>query len=106
MTTSQHIIKILDEKKAKEIKLFDLKDKNYLVDEAIVATSLNEKHSLSLVDSLKEGLKPLGEEFLRVDDGQGWIVIDLGDKLIHIMIDEYRQRYDMDQFLQSFKASS
>ncbi|RLA75378.1 MAG: ribosome silencing factor [Epsilonproteobacteria bacterium] len=93
---------ILNEKKALDIAFFDLLKKNYIVDVVVLCTSLNEKHALSLVDSLKKGIKQYDEELLRIDDGDGWIAIDMGDKLIHIMTKEFRQKYDMDQFLKDF----
>jgi len=95
----ENIKSALDEKKANDIEVIDLQGKNYIVDYVIISTSLNQKHSIALVESLKDTLKPLGEEFLRVDEDENWSIIDLGDMLIHIMTDEYRQRYNLEEFL-------
>jgi nicotinate-nucleotide adenylyltransferase len=95
----ENIKSALDEKKANNIEVIDLQGKNYIVDYVIISTSLNQKHSIALVESLKDTLKPLGEEFLRVDEDENWSIIDLGDMLIHIMTDEYRQRYNLEEFL-------
>ncbi len=100
--TIDKIKTILDDKKATDIAVFDLSRQSYIVDTVVLCTSLNDKHAHSLIDSLKTDLKVDGEEFLRVDDGDGWIAIDMGDKLVHIMTDQFRQRYDMDQFLKDF----
>ena len=94
----EKITDILDKNKAEAIEVFDLREKNYFVDYAIIASSLGPKHTLALLDHLKKGLKP-EETFNNVDESGDWIVIDLGDILIHIMTPEYRIKYDMESFL-------
>jgi len=95
----ESIVKILDEKKAEEIEVFNLDDADYIADRVVIANSLNLKHTQALFDHLKEGLRPIGEVFLHSDVSDEWIVADLGDILIHIMIPEYRQRYSLETFL-------
>jgi len=95
----ENIVKILDEKKAEEIEVFDLEDADYIADYVVIANSLNPKHTIALFEHLKKDLKPLGEAFLASDVSDDWVVADLGDILIHIMIPEYRQRYSLETFL-------
>jgi nicotinate-nucleotide adenylyltransferase len=95
----ESIVNILDEKKAEEIEVFNLDDADYIADRVVIANSLNLKHTQALFDHLKEGLRPQGEVFLHSDVSDEWIVADLGDILIHIMIPEYRQRYSLETFL-------
>lgn len=96
----EKITQVLDKNKAENIEAFDLRDKNYFVDYAVIASSLGPKHTLALLDYLKKELKP-AETFNNVDESPEWIVIDLGDILIHIMTPEYRVKYDMESFLSS-----
>ncbi|MBT8343297.1 MAG: nicotinate (nicotinamide) nucleotide adenylyltransferase [Sulfurovum sp.] len=93
------IVKILDDKKAEEIEVFNLEDADYIAKRVVIANSLNGKHTLALFDHLKRGLKKQGDEFLASDSSDEWAVADLGDILIHIMIPEYRQRYSLETFL-------
>lgn len=93
---------ILDDKKASDIEIFDLTSKDYLVDYVVIATTLNPKHGAALLDYLKIDLKPKGEEFLRVDEDENWTVIDLGDIFIHLMSEKYREKYNLEDFLESF----
>jgi len=97
------ITDILDKNKAEKIEVFDLTDKNYLVDHAIIASSLGPRHTLALLDHLKKGIKE-NETFNNVDESGDWVVIDLGDILIHIMTPEYREKYDMETFLSELSA--
>lgn len=93
------IKKILDDKKAENIEVIDLKGKDYIVDAVIIATTLNAKHGFSLLTYLKEGLKPQGEEFIRVDENDDWTIIDMGDVLIHLMSESHRKKYNIEEFL-------
>lgn len=101
----EKITNILDQNKADNIEVFDLKEKNYFVDYAIIASSLGPKHTLALLDHLKNGLKP-EEYFNNVDESGDWIVVDLGDILIHIMTPEYRVKYDMETFLSELGSAN
>ncbi|MBL0708716.1 MAG: nicotinate (nicotinamide) nucleotide adenylyltransferase [Sulfurimonas sp.] len=92
----------LDKNKAQNIELFDLRDKNYFVDYAVIASSLGAKHTTALLNHLKDDIKP-AETFNNVDESGDWIVVDLGDILIHIMTPEYRLKYDMESFLGSLR---
>ena len=93
------IVKILDDKKAEEIEVFNLEDADYIAKRVVIANSLNGKHTLALFDHLKRELKAQGDTFLASDTSDEWAVADLGDILIHIMIPEYRQRYSLETFL-------
>lgn len=96
----EKITQVLDKNKAESIEVFDLRDKNYFVDYAIIASSLGPRHTTALLDHMKNDLKP-GETFNNVDESSDWVVVDLGDILIHIMTPEYRVKYDMETFLSS-----
>ncbi len=93
------IEKVLINKKAEDIELIDLTKKEYIVDYVVIATTLNSKHAFALLNHLKTELKPLGEEFLRVDDDDNWTIIDLGDIFIHLMSEQYRKKYSLEEFL-------
>jgi ribosome-associated protein len=90
---------ILTEKKAEHVEVIDLTSKEYIVDYVVIATTLNSKHAVSLLTYLKEELKPQGEEFLRVEEDDNWTIIDLGDIFIHLISEEYREKYSLEEFL-------
>lgn len=98
----EKIINILDSKKAEDIESFDLTDKGYITNHVIICTALNSKHSLALLNHLKEDLKDEGEEFVRTEEDGDWTIVDLGDVLIHIMTAEYREKYTLDDFIKEF----
>jgi len=95
----ENIVKILDDKKAEEIEVFNLQNADYIAKRVVIANSLNGKHTIALFDHLKRELKTQGDEFLASDISDEWAVADMGDILVHIMIPEYRQRYSLETFL-------
>lgn len=98
-TRVEKIAKILDEKKAEGIEVIDMREKDYFVDYVVVATTLADKHGFALLNYLKDILKSDGEQFLNVEQSNEWIVIDLGDILIHLMSATYRSKYNIEEFL-------
>ncbi len=94
----EKISSVLDTNKAENIEVFDLRGKDYFVDQVVIASSLNARHTEALLNYLKNELKP-AETFLGVDVSDEWVVADLGDILIHIMTPEYRAKYNMEEFL-------
>ncbi|WP_104753528.1 ribosome silencing factor [Helicobacter salomonis] len=99
------IIDLLEDKKATDIVVFDLSDRVYVTQKVIIATTLAPKHALALLDHLKSTLKPLGEQFYAVDaQNEEWIIIDLGDMMVHLFTHDQRVRFDLEGFLATYKA--
>ena len=105
-TRLERIEKILNEKKAENIEVIDLTSKDYIVDYVVIATTLNAKHAFALLNYLKNELKPLGEEFLRVDDDEEWTIIDLGDIFIHLISEKSREKYSIEEFLDELETKN
>jgi len=95
----EEIVKTLDDKKADNIQVFDMRGSDYFVDDVIIATTKNDKHGYSLVEYLKPLLKKLGEKNINVEIGDSWSVVDIGDMLIHLMSSDYRAKYNIEEFL-------
>jgi len=100
----ENIVNILNEKKAEDIQLFDMSDKDYFVDSVVIATTLGERHGLALLDYLKGELKSEGEKFLNIDESNDWVILDMGDILVHLMSPAYRSRYNIEEFLSEYKS--
>lgn len=95
------IVNILNSKKAENIIVFNLEQSDYFVDHVIVATSMAERHGQSLMMELKDRLKSKGEEFLHIDESEDWIAIDMGDIVVHIMSEEKREVFRLEELLNS-----
>ena len=100
----KNIVNVLDTNKAENIDAIDLSKNNYIADMVVIATALNTRHSISLLTHLKDDLLPLGEEFIRIEEDGEWSVVDMGDIIIHIMTQSHRDKYTLEDFLESMKA--
>ncbi|CAA6801234.1 MAG: Iojap protein [uncultured Campylobacterales bacterium] len=90
---------ILTDKNANQVEAFNMVDTDYFVDAVVVASSLGGRHSSALLKEIKE---KSNEEFVRVDESDDWIVADLGDILVHIMNEEARELYRIEDFLSTY----
>jgi len=97
----EQIQQILEDNKAENIETFNLENSNYIVSAAVVATAVADRHLDALKEYLKQGLRGK-EEILNTDSSKQWIVLDLGDIIVHIMSKEARQKYHLENFLNEF----
>ena len=100
---AKEAVKILIEKKAIDVKLFDVKDGTGITDYYVNATGRSFTHVASLADDLCELLSNRGRSELRMEGkrGNGWILVDYGDVIINIFDKESRTFYNFDRLLPS-----
>lgn len=98
---SREIVKILIEKKANDIKFFDVKEGTGITDFYINVTGRSNTHVASLADDVCELISNKGRNELRVEGkrGNGWILVDFGDVIINVFDKESRTFYNFDRLL-------
>lgn len=89
----------LDDLKAKEIVVLDVSGKSTVTDRMIIASGTSKRHVMSLGQHVYEevkhsGILPLGIE--GQDTGE-WVLIDLGDVVVHVMMPDARSFYDLER---------
>ncbi len=102
MQTEQLIEKvktILDDMKARDLVLLDVKGKSSVTDYMMVATGTSRRHVLSMADEVLQkvkelGIKPMGSEG---QEGGDWVLVDLGDIVVHVMMPDARSFYDLER---------
>ena len=100
---AERIAEILNEKKAEDVQIIDMEGREYIAKFVVIATMLTARHAASLIEELKNVLKPLGEEFLAIESGDEWSVVDLGDIIVHLISEAYRAKYNIEDFLDKLK---
>ena len=100
---AERIAEILNEKKAEDVQIIDMEGREYIAKFVVIATTLTARHAASLIEELKSVLKPLGEEFLAIESGDEWSVVDLGDIIVHLISETYRAKYNIEDFLDKLK---
>jgi ribosome-associated protein len=93
------ILNRLDEDKAQDIVLIDLKGKSSFADVIIVASGRSHRHVGALCDHLTRALKDAGHGKARVEGLPfcDWVLIDAGDVIVHLFRPEVRQFYNIEK---------
>ena len=92
------IKKQLEDNKALDITELDVTTVSNCTDVMLIATGTSTRHVQSiakkLVNAVKEaGVRPLGVEGEATGE---WVLVDLGDVLVHIMLKSEREAYDLE----------
>ncbi len=86
--------------KAKDIKVLDVHSLTDVMDTMIICTSTSTRHAASMADKLVTAVKKAGiRPFNRVENQTetGWILVDLLDIVVHIMLAETREFYNLEK---------
>ena len=92
-------VKALDSKKGKEIRLIRIDKITTLTEYFVICTGTSTRHVVSIADHVVQesraaGLLPLGVEGEATAD---WVVVDLGDVIVHVMQEESRRLYELEK---------
>ncbi|MFL2667660.1 MAG: ribosome silencing factor [Burkholderiales bacterium] len=100
-------VDVLKQVKALEIVVINITTSNSLFDEIIVASADSTRQARAFVNNLKERLKETKYSILSVEgEATGeWVLIDLGDIVIHVMKPEVRTYYNLEDLWQETPAS-
>ena len=99
----QYIISLiegaLEDMKAKEVVLIDVRGRSTVTDYMVVASGTSKRHVASVaqevLDKLKaEGMQPIGVEGQDVGD---WVLVDVGSVVVHVMMPDARSFYDIER---------
>ena len=91
--------KVLDEKKALDIKVIDIHEVSVIADYFVIASGSNLNQVQAMVDNVEEQLGRAGYEPKQVEGtrGSNWILMDYGDLIIHVFDEENRLFYDLER---------
>ncbi len=92
-------VKILDSKKAEDIRVIKIGDLTILADYFIIADGTSSTQTKALADELEFRLKQQGREPKQVqgNNGSNWIILDYSDVVIHIFYKETRDFYNLER---------
>ncbi len=93
------VVEALEDLKAKDIKVLDVRGKSSITDMMVMASGASDRQVRALADSVVEkarqsGVQPLGVEGQQAGE---WIVVDLVDVVVHIMLPQVRDFYNLEK---------
>ncbi len=92
-------VSALEDLKGIDIVVLDIAEKSSIADAMLVATGSSQRHVRSLASNVRQqakdaGFPPLGVEG---DDRSDWVLVDLGDVIVHVMTPEMREFYALEK---------
>lgn len=98
-TLLQAVTSALDDMKAVNVKVMDVRGLTDIADTLIVASGTSDRHVRSIADHVIEqakrnGFRPLGAE--GKTEGE-WVLVDLQDVVVHVMLPRVREFYGLER---------
>jgi ribosome-associated protein len=89
----------LEDIKAREIEVFDVAHLTSLFDRVVIASADSARQLKALSSHLQEKVKAAGGGVYGVEgeDGGDWVLVDLGDVVVHIMQPAARSHYNLEE---------
>ncbi|MHB1566506.1 MAG: ribosome silencing factor [Acidiferrobacter sp.] len=99
MTKLERVISILEDTKAEDVVVLDVRTLTDIADTMIVASGTSTRHVSSVArrldDKMREhGDRPQGIEGMEVGE---WALVDLGDVIVHVMHPKIRAFYALEK---------
>ncbi|MCW2474603.1 MULTISPECIES: ribosome silencing factor [unclassified Symbiopectobacterium] len=93
------VIDKIDDLKGQDIVALNVRGKSSITDCMIICTGTSSRHVASIADHVVQasraaGMIPLGVEGVQSAD---WVVVDLGDVMVHVMQEESRHLYELEK---------
>ena len=92
-------IEALEDKKAEDIHVIDIREVSTLADYFIIANGTNSNQVQALTDNVHETLGKAGYHAKQVEgyNTANWILMDYGDIIVHVFDKENRLFYDLER---------
>lgn len=93
------VIEALEDVKALDIIVQDVSAVTDMADIMIFASGTSSRQVKSLASSVAEKVKKAGAMPVGIEgqDTGDWVLVDLGDVIVHIMLPEVRNLYDLEK---------
>jgi ribosome-associated protein len=93
------VIDTLDDVKAQDIVRLDVRSMTTVTDYMVVASGTSNRHVKALVDKVAEKTREAGHRPIGIEgeDGGEWVLLDLQDTLVHVMLPKVREFYNLEK---------
>ena len=101
LSLAREAAKVLLEKKAVNVTLFDVREKTSVTDFYVNATGRSSTQVASLADDVADTMEEMGRRALRVEgrSGNSWLLVDFGDVIVNVFDRPSREFYNFDKHL-------
>jgi ribosome-associated protein len=91
--------RVLDDKKAADLKVLDVSSQSSLTDFLVLATATSEPHLRALRVEIEKALDSSGSRIVGIEMAQesGWVVVDVFDVMVHLFLGSVREHYSLER---------
>lgn len=99
-------VSALEDIKGKDIEVINTSKLTSMFDRVIIATGDSNRQVKSLARNVLEKVREAGGEVISIEgeDGGEWVLVDLGDVVVHVMQASVRQYYNLEELWQATPA--
>ena len=92
-------IEALEDIKAEDIVVMDVRNMSSLFDYVIVASAESTRQTRAFANNVQEKLRSIGSRVIGVEgESSGeWVLVDLGEVIVHVMQPTVRTYYNLEQ---------
>jgi len=103
----EFVVDQLEDMKAKDIVTIDVRGKTSITDLMFIATGTSSQHAHAIASKLIEEAKKADIQILSKEGERGsdWILVDLTDAVVHIMLEDAREFYQLEKLWSVDSAS-
>jgi ribosome-associated protein len=93
------VIAALEDIKAVDIRVIDVCGLTTITDRMVIASGTSTRHVKALADNVVQKCREAGYRALGVEgeSDAGWILVDLADVVVHIMLPDVREFYALEK---------
>ena len=93
------VVDAIEDVKGKDIAILDVTELTDVMDTLVVVSGTSSRQVKAMADNVVEkskhaGFQPLGVEGM---DTSEWVLVDLGDIVVHLMLPETRAFYELEK---------
>ena len=97
---AHHIVDVIEDRKAEDILLLDLRPDNIIADFFVICSGNNERHLSAITDIVRQDTKDRFSKIPFTNEGtaqNGWVVMDYGDVVVHLFSPDKRDYYALEE---------
>jgi ribosome-associated protein len=93
------VVDALEDVKAQDIEIYNTTALSDLFDRVVLVSGTSNRHTRSLASSVAEKVKLAGGTVISIEGEESgeWVLVDLGDIVVHIMQPAIRQYYALEE---------
>jgi ribosome-associated protein len=90
--------KVLDDKKAEDVRVLDVSEQSSITDFLLVATATSAPHLRALRVELEKAIDASKNRIVGMElaEESGWMVIDAFDVMVHLLLSDRRKHYGLE----------